>query len=408
MNFLFDKMLNSISNLKSNTVLKILVTWYGKLTINIDMAILLKQFVSNISVDIQQGALRTVYEVSKETQTNFENRYKVIKNIIPPLFQTCHISCFETFFEEHVNDITTSLQDPKDFEANILDFVLIEILFLRIPIGTAQRTVCSISDAANNPKLLGFFLKFTLDAFKKHSPTVSEVLRLYKCHAYNALASIVSNSLKSPQFYEKLFVRLENKKEILWNGIINTSISFEFPIFFDTIPSQRKVIVNIRDELRAQQKHNEHKSKSLKYIESQKLFNSSLSEDVTNFDFTNSTLRNVTDEQTIEDSFHYQSEVQLDGVEINNHECMATICGVIQHIFDSGINDLPNPGDEEITLPNWMKSKFIKQIQNLQYLWTKLKIYQFVKNVFLKYVFFQIIYTETSVMHVLNSTFHET
>lgn len=357
-------MLSSIPNLKSNTILKFLITWYGQFTVNIDITVLLKQFVNNISVSTQQATLEMVYEISKNTQTNFQNRYKVMKNIVPPLFQSCHISCFEKFFEEHINDITARLQDSKDYETNILDFILIEELFLRIPIGTPQRTICSISNAANNPKLLNVFLKFTLEAFKKHCPIINEALRLYKCHAYNVLASIISNSVKSIQFYEKLFTRHENNKEILWNGVIDTNCNFDFPILFDTIPSQRKVLINIRDELRTQQRQDERKSKSLKYIESQKLFNSSLSEDVTNFDFTNSVLRKVKtiDQQSEDDSFNYRSEIQLDAVEINNHECMATICGVIQHIFDTGIDDLPNSEDEEVIIPNWMKSKSMRMV----------------------------------------------
>ncbi|KAJ8973601.1 hypothetical protein NQ317_010038 [Molorchus minor] len=28
-------------------------------------------------------------------------------------------------------------------------------------------------------------------------------------------------------------------------------------------------------------------------------------------------------------------EIQLEEVDFNDHECMATVCGVIQHIFDS-------------------------------------------------------------------------
>lgn len=358
-NFSFDKMLNNLPVLKSSLILKFLVILYEKLTTDLDIVPLLKQFMRSIDVHTQQIVLKTIYKISKDTATNFQSRYKVMKSIIPPLFQNCHMTCFEKFFEDYVNDIITRFQNTEDLETNILNFVLVEVLFLRIPIGTAQRTVCSISNAADNQKLLNLFLKFTLEAFKKHSTTTNEVLRLYKCHAYNALASIVSNSVKSLQFYEKLFARSENNKEILWNGIIDTSIVYEFPILFETIFSQRKVITNIRDELRAQQKQDECTSKSLKYIESQKLFSSSLSEDVTNFDFTNTSLRSekITDERPDNDSLYFQTEIQLDAVEVNNHECMATICGLIQHIFDTGINDLPSAEDEEVTLPNWIKSK---------------------------------------------------
>ncbi|KAJ8958549.1 hypothetical protein NQ314_006388 [Rhamnusium bicolor] len=351
---IFDKMLGVIPNVKSSIILKMLVQLYLKLSTNTDISSLLAKFMRNIDKSLQQSTLNLIYDMSSHDRA-FEEKYKIIKDIMPPLFQKCNLSCFEKFYEEHINEIISKLQDKDNLEINVLGFVLVEILFLRIPIGTEERNNCSISKAANNPKLLQLCLKFALDAFKNPSTASEELLRLYKCHAYNALASIVSNSLKSPSFYEKLFIRQENNQDILWNGIIDTSTVFEFPVLFDSIPSQRKVLTNIRDEIRAQQRRNGERTKSMKYIESQRLFNSSLSEDVTNFDFTNTILRSQkVPEDPKDTSVNYQCEIQLDAINVNNHECMATVCGLIQHIFNSGITDLPEK-DEEVVLPNWMK-----------------------------------------------------
>ncbi|KAJ8918257.1 hypothetical protein NQ315_014127 [Exocentrus adspersus] len=355
--FLFEKMLtSSIPNLKSTEIFKLFVKLYIKLTSDLDIGSLFGRFITNVSTQSQENVLETIYEMSKSSELDFQKRYKIIKNIVPSLFQACRISSLENFFVASINDIISRIQNGQDMELNILDFVLIEMLFSRVPIGSAERTVCPISDAANNPKLLNVFLKFTLEAFKKDSGPSKEILRLYKCHAYNALSSIVCNSVKHANFYEKLFARYDKDKEILWNGIIDTTITYNFPIFFDTIPSKRKIITSIRDELRAERK--QEQQKSLKYISSQKLFSSSLSEDVTNFDFTNTTLRSqkAVDDGTDSKSVHYQREIQLDAVDLNNHECMATVCGLIQHIFDTHVNELPREEDEDVELPNWMKS----------------------------------------------------
>lgn len=103
-----------------------------------------------------------------------------------------------------------------------------------------------------------------------------------------------------------MFFREENNEDILWNALIDTSVTYKFAVDFDSYPQRRKVLINIRDELRQQTEQKQSKSIRYKlyyeniyylkasyfrYIESQRLFHSSLSEDVTKFDFTNSVVR---------------------------------------------------------------------------------------------------------------------
>jgi len=46
--------------------------------------------------------------------------------------------------------------------------------------------------------------------------------------------------------------------------------------------------------------------------------------------------------------------VQLESDNLNIHECMATLCGVINHMVDKGIS--PAPEQENAALPPWMES----------------------------------------------------
>lgn len=90
-----------------------------------------------------------------------------------------------------------------------------------------------------------------------------EQLRIYKCAAYKALTSIICNSKKTEKLYDKLFVREESNEDILWNALIDTSITYKFAVDFDSYPQRRKVLINIRDELREQTK--QQQSKSIRY-----------------------------------------------------------------------------------------------------------------------------------------------
>ncbi|KAG5877906.1 hypothetical protein JTB14_011622 [Gonioctena quinquepunctata] len=349
----FDKILTAIPLVKSCTIFEFLVRRYLSIPTSIDISYLLVGFIKSIDESVQRKTLDIVYSMSYDTCMLFEHRYKLTTEVMPLIFQNSSLSVFEQFYVENIEGILEKLEE-SDLEIAMAHFILIELLFLRIPIGSKDREACPITKASKKPKLLPVLLKFALDAFKMPSET-SELVRKFKCHAYNALASMTSNSLKKNDFYEKLFVRQIDSNDVLWKGIINTEVDYDFPVVFATIPDQRKVLLSIRDELRQHRHKDETRTKSLKYIESQRLFNSSLSEDITNYDFTNSILRSG--KRVTEDSQEIlvvQNMIHLDATEINSHECMATVCGLIQHIFDTGVNELPAEGDEDVVLPNWM------------------------------------------------------
>ncbi|CAH1171231.1 unnamed protein product [Phaedon cochleariae] len=349
-----NKMLSYLPLVRSTTIFQFIVNVYLKTSPTTDISSLLTKFIANRDRHFQKSVMEIVYERSCDAETAFDSRYKMATKFIPPLFHGCDINIFENFFVRHIREILEVLREP-DSETSIPYFVLTEILFLRVLIGSKERETCAITKAAGVPKLLRELLAPALKVFEMPVGE-SSLSRKHKCHAYNALASMVSNSLKLNDFYNKLFSREVNNQDVLWHGIVDTSATYEFPVDFDTIPMQRKVLVNIRDELkRSRRADGLSKSKSLKYIESQRLFASSLSEDVTNFDFTNSVLReNAEGKMQKGDEGVERTVLQLDGTEINEHECMGTVCGMIQHIFDTGINDLPRADEEDIELPKWM------------------------------------------------------
>ncbi|XP_066140487.1 DNA-dependent protein kinase catalytic subunit-like [Euwallacea fornicatus] len=362
-----DKLLAILPAVKSHTVFKFLIKFYvnhSQLDKNdIDLSYLLKVFMTKSPEDTQSKILSTLYHLALNETESFEKKKKMADTVLPNIFKNCEYVIFEKFFADNIRDISTCLESLNNYGDGLIYFSLLEILFLRIPIESEERLHCSITVASGNPKLRALLLKLALNSFR-NSPNIEnkEELRVYKCFAYKTLASIISNSIRTKNFYEKLFIRKENDKDILWSALIDTSSIYAFDVDFDSYPKKRKILVNIRDDLRQQMDTN--KSKSLRYIESQRLFNSSLSEDITKFDFTTSILRshgrndeNVDREEEkegVSNTTFLQRLVFLESTEVNNHELMATVCGVIEHMFSNRICHLPYDPEEMVEFPSWM------------------------------------------------------
>ncbi|XP_050298315.1 DNA-dependent protein kinase catalytic subunit-like isoform X2 [Anthonomus grandis grandis] len=365
---LTEKLLSNLPNVKNVTILTFLIEFYLKNIQSIkdtDLSELLKNFMArNAEVGQQLNILNAIYRLSVNVNKTFDQKKLLVHAVLPSIFNNSNHTAFCQFFKENIEDIKERLQSGNlNRCVALVDFLLVELLFLRVPIGCKEKEGGEFDEVAGT-NLRNELLKVALGALRDNTNEDSaEYQRVYKCSAYKALASIITNSIKSISFYQKLFVRQENGQDILWSSLIDTTVNYTFPVDFDSYPKKRKVLVNIRDGLR--QERIENKSKSLKYIESQRLFTSSLNEDVTKFDFTSSVLRTSNrsniegtinnDDTEVSDTKIIQGEIYLEATEINNHELMATVCGIVEHIFSTGINRLPEDPDDMVEFPPWME-----------------------------------------------------
>lgn len=348
-------MLLLLSNVKSSVIAKFLIENALNQAINSNISDLLIQFVKNVGENVQSTMLTSTYQMVIDENIGFLERYKVLVKIIPNLLRYSVKNVSKTFYSNNVEILLDNFQKSKDFELHIISFGYVEIFFQLFDYEEIEHLMKDI-----NLLSVRSFLCPALEAFK--SVNDSPNCRLYKCHAYNTLASIIANFPKFNKLYIKLFIREENGRDILWNSIVDTTKKYHFPVFFDTLSKQRKFVLNLRDELKMNRRKEQGSQHSLKYIASQRLFSSSLSEDVSIFDFTNTLVRaekTNEEEDNIDNRPHNcRREIVLESTELNNHECMATICGLIQHFFDSGMCILPDE-NEEIELPDWMIGKWL-------------------------------------------------
>lgn len=185
-------------------------------------------------------------------------------------------------------------------------------------------------------------------AFDSHSERLNsdsadlvEIFRKYQCAAYRALCSLTSNTQTELKFYHKfLFEEKPNKNRFIWKHLIDTTnddLYTDLTMEVDRSPKLKERLVSIRRQ---------SDSLPTKYLESQNVFDSSLSQDVTKIDLSFSTVRtaSVDGQAEVRRETCVTTKYVLEKNSINDHEVMATLCAVVEHMFENSIT----PVDERI------------------------------------------------------------
>lgn len=369
----FKKLLQAVKISKSTILLKSAIDIYVTVPYtneDTNLNLTLKSFIRYIKVDQQLSALQCIYEMSFDNKNySVTQRYSIANDVLPSLIQNCYYSTFEQFYIDKIKSLIAVISEnnAKTFDIDhitnqIVAYILIELLFLRIKTENFEDGSCLITKAAfgetSDKKLVRVLFQHASGVCKKtyslNKQEEKDLLRLYQCHCINALISMISNTQKEITFYNWLFNREENKQDILWKNVIDNDKKYFFDIDFDAVPSVKKVLVNIRTNLLVSRKELDPNVRTVKYVESQHLFNSTLSEDITQFDFSHSVLRDrLEPSDSKSETVEVRQEVHLEAIDINKHECMAPVCGFIQYIAE---NISPPPSDTgEVSLPQWMK-----------------------------------------------------
>lgn len=350
-----NKLIEALKASKSRIVLEGLseiyvTTIYNTKSLNIEDS--LGFYMKQIDHNSQIKSLEIIYKRTLEKNTLIG--YKEASEIFVCLLQNCHKSTFENFITKNMKDIINFIENTTArVIEKIVAFSIIEILFFRIDFLNGEPIcdqIVKLAQQAETQDLIKFIATCTVKVAKEETRGCAELFRLYQCQTYKALVSVISNTKREIKHYNLLFAR-----EIIWNKIVDPEKHYCFqPTFDNAIPPYKNKFVNIRNEVRALKRSSGSYSSSVRYSESQSLFNSTLSEDISKFDFTNTVLRK--DGEVIEEAEEVlQQDVSLESIEINNHECMATICGLIEYLVESEINPIPVDGRIVETPPDWMK-----------------------------------------------------
>lgn len=168
------------------------------------------------------------------------------------------------------------------------------------------------------------------DRFCTDDSTIVELYRRYQCAAYRALCAFTCNTQTALERYEKfLFQENPDEHRCIWKHLIDTTndqLYTDLTLEVDRYPESRERFVSIR-RIRNERPPN-------KYIKSQSVFDSSLSQEVTKIDLNLSSVRTASGAKQFRNR---TATHRLEKNSINDHEVMATLCAVVEHMFESGI-----------------------------------------------------------------------
>lgn len=189
--------------------------------------------------------------------------------------------------------------------------------------------------------------------FRTDNVELSEAFRKYQCAAYKMMCALICNTKHELTIYES-FLFKEIKSRPIWSHLINTqdaNLYKNLTIEVDKRPKIKERLVSIRS---TRQSTTDSGSQP-KYIASQNIFESSLSQDVTKIDLSNSYVRTAEDVQQMLSQRDRSKSLLLEKNQINDHEIMATLCGVVEHMFDNKITPTNPDGSVSSGVQNWIK-----------------------------------------------------
>ncbi|XP_050478858.1 DNA-dependent protein kinase catalytic subunit-like isoform X2 [Bombus huntii] len=317
----------------------------------------LQKYFDSITTDCAVKSLQAAYKLFMNL-TN--ERFDVLQRFLLPSFEFCKTTEINKFFETNIKEIYTVIcqslvggtSDIKQLMVSKIGcYDLVAIMFAKLQIwdiDNAESVITrnAIDNVVTGKELLHSLYSNALNVrmLRTHEPELKETTRLLHCSAYNCSIAIVSNIKKDEDAYASIFIENRKKEQLIWENIVDCQKQYNFQQTVAENPKYRKRLVNIRKRIKQRQA-----SSHYSYIYSYDLSSCSLTEDINAYDFNETIIRNKHDSTDKKESM----SLTFENDELNNHECMASICGVLSHMIEEKIS-VP-PTDDTITVPKWLK-----------------------------------------------------
>lgn len=216
--------------------------------------------------------------------------------------------------------------------------------------------------------------------FRTSDPALKEIVRLLHCAALNCCIAMVSTK-EEEKHYQLIF----DDAPLIWENVVDCEASYIFEQTSSALRINRRKLVNIRKSHR-EKACSSHPLASFTY--QCDLTASSLMENFHAYDLNNVVLK---PQDKVEDdriTLNYEHD------QLNDHECMMSVVGVLKHLFTSDISKLPRDEEpiDQSKIPKYMlffNNAFVTKKDNV--ILFLLKVVCNTKDVFVPYVklFFQ-------------------
>ncbi|XP_050692200.1 DNA-dependent protein kinase catalytic subunit-like isoform X2 [Eriocheir sinensis] len=340
----------------------------------------LEKFIKQQPVSKQLECLKCVYDMfANPSNVSQSMRYNIMDKALIPFLQLADMSATVSFYLEFIKPVMagmsvviygTSQEQLSLLVTKTGNFKMLQVMFSRLPREKVFHPGSEIS-AAYKPgdamwkEMTKVVLLESRKASKgdlKHDATQAEFRRLCACAAYNTTIAVLVCVKDELKFYtDFLFYENPARREVIWDSLIDCSKTFQFDIEVDFNPSRKRRFVTVRREL---EKDNQSSAAgTVQYLASHYLDDSSLREDVSQFDFSNSVVLAMSQkegsQQRITSAKAGTGELQtmvLEQNDFNDHEVMANLTATVYHLVDAKIMELYQ-GDMAppiAVVPSWM------------------------------------------------------
>ncbi|XP_078036597.1 DNA-dependent protein kinase catalytic subunit [Augochlora pura] len=320
----------------------------------------LKKYFNSINPTNSLNSLEAAYKIFLNLNMTINERFDILRKFLLPLFQFCETTEIRTFFENNIRAIYTIIEQAiigssSDTSHLIVSKIgcydLVGIMFAKVDIQEIENpdsviTQNAIDDVVTGKELVRNLYSNALRVrmLKTIDPEHKEIIRLLHCSAYNFSIAVVCLKIDEDA-YMSIFAENKKKEQLIWANIVDSQKQYNLQQTLKEYPKNYKKLVNIRKNLKQR-----GISAQNSYIYSFDLTCCSLNEDIDAYDYNEAVVRNnVNNTDTTKESM----SVLLESDEINNHECMATICGVLNHIVSQQISVVPD--DNDFIIPTWLK-----------------------------------------------------
>ncbi|KAL6490371.1 hypothetical protein MHYP_G00007160 [Metynnis hypsauchen] len=326
--------------------------------------------------------LCTIYQMFQDKDVPMNSMLMgLLDRVLVPLTTHCSAKGLSQFFITNVAAIMTCLQArftkavESAFESQIIMKIgcckLLELLYSRLPKEEVYSKDSAINSAFCGPvkaegnELSKNLLKSCFEAFTENmagETALLELRRQFHCAAYNCAIALISCSFNETKFYQGfLFTEKPEKNQFIFENLIDTQRTYNFPIEIEVPIERKKKYVMIRKEVSGEN------GDAPVYLSSQSyMADSSLSEEMSQFDFStgvqsfsysqNSTgRRGGSRARERVEVLHEDEMVELEMDELNQHECMASMTALFRHMQRNNITPKVEEGVIPSDLPPWMK-----------------------------------------------------
>ncbi|XP_071796803.1 DNA-dependent protein kinase catalytic subunit-like [Asterias amurensis] len=358
----------------------------------------LASFIKRLPEDKQTAAFEVAYKIFQQDKSyNKEIRGAAIERVCIPLMRLAGVGALQNFFKEHIGEMVSTIEakptkvSESAFQGQLVSktccFQLVDLMYSRL----TKEDLFSMSSVINKAYIEDVKTgKEMTQALTKASHSAKsedirgetnslELRRLLHCAAYNALIAIITCTQTDIKFYNAfLFSENPAKGQFLLDNLVDTQRSYTFEIEMNAPMERKKRFVSIRNQVRDATSSSSDSGLGMytgpgRYLSSQYLTNSSLSEDIQQFDFSSGVQQfSPSSDQSFSQrglvtqprkkyideekpTVVVQGEyIEMESDALNQHECMASITALLKHMQTNKITPEVAKGAKPTEMPGWM------------------------------------------------------